>query len=118
VSGIEATPPNVQRPPISGGLFVGQIHSSQSMLHCKRQNAAMQTNALLLASGIRRFSLDHDAAIRCTLEKGTTMSKTASIVNGPSTTTLFGRLMASIDKLLMVSARAAQRNGELPYFGL
>jgi hypothetical protein len=51
-------------------------------------------------------------------KKGTTMSKTASIGLTPSTTTLFGRLMASIDKLLMTSARAAQRNGDLPYFGL
>jgi hypothetical protein len=46
------------------------------------------------------------------------MSKTASIAYRSSTTTLFGRLMGSIDKLLLASARAAQRNGELPYFGL
>jgi hypothetical protein len=45
------------------------------------------------------------------------MSKTASIGYVPSTT-LFGRLMASIDQVLMASARAAQRNGDLPYFGL
>jgi hypothetical protein len=32
--------------------------------------------------------------------------------------TLFGRLMASIDRLLMASARIAIRNGDLPYFGL
>ena len=32
--------------------------------------------------------------------------------------TFFGRLMASIDRLLMASARAAIRNGDLPYFGL
>jgi hypothetical protein len=32
--------------------------------------------------------------------------------------TLFGRLMASVDRLLMVSARASIRNGDLPYFGL
>jgi hypothetical protein len=41
------------------------------------------------------------------------MSKTASIGFAPSTT-----LMASIDRLLMTSARAALRNGDLPYFGL
>jgi len=31
---------------------------------------------------------------------------------------LFARLMASIDRALMASARAAARNGDLPYFGL
>ena len=45
------------------------------------------------------------------------MSKTASIGFAPSIT-LFGRLMASIDRALMTSARAALRNGDLPYFGL
>jgi hypothetical protein len=45
------------------------------------------------------------------------MSKTVSIGFAPSTT-LFGRLMASIDRLLMISARAAVRNGDLPHFGL
>jgi len=77
----------------------------------------MQTKALLLASGIRRLFPDDDAAIRCASEKGTTMSKTASIGFTPSTTP-FGCLMALIDRLLMTSARAAVRNGDLPYFGL
>jgi hypothetical protein len=45
------------------------------------------------------------------------MSKTASIGFIPSTS-LFGRLLASIDRLLMASARIAVRNGDLPYFGL
>jgi hypothetical protein len=45
------------------------------------------------------------------------MSNTASLGLTPSTT-LFGRLMANIDRLLMASARAAIRTGELPYFGL
>ena len=45
------------------------------------------------------------------------MSKTASIGFTPSTT-LFGRLLAAIDRMLMTSARAALRNGDLPYFGL
>jgi hypothetical protein len=87
------------------------------MLHCKRQYAAMQTNGLLLASGIRRLSPDHGAAHRCTSEKGTIMSKTASIGFTPSNS-LFGRLMAAIDRLLMTSARIAVRNGDLPHFGL
>ena len=50
-------------------------------------------------------------------KKGTTMSKTASIGFAPSNS-LFGRLIASIDRLLMSSARVAIRNGDLPYFGL
>jgi hypothetical protein len=45
------------------------------------------------------------------------MSKTASIGFAPSNT-LFGRLMASIDRLLMASARISARNGDLPRSGL
>jgi hypothetical protein len=45
------------------------------------------------------------------------MSKTASIgFTTPNSS--FGRLMAALDRLLMTSARAAVRNGDLPYFGL
>jgi hypothetical protein len=45
------------------------------------------------------------------------MSNTTSVHLAPSTT-FFGRLMATIDRLLMTSARIAVRNGDLPYFGL
>jgi hypothetical protein len=45
------------------------------------------------------------------------MSKTASIRLAPSTT-FFGRLMATIDRLLMASAEISIRNGDLPHFGL
>ena len=45
------------------------------------------------------------------------MSKTASLGFVPCNS-LFGRLMASIDRALMASARVASRNGDLPYFGL
>jgi hypothetical protein len=45
------------------------------------------------------------------------MSKTASLRLTPSAT-FFSRLMATIDRLLMASARIAIRNGDLPYFGL
>lgn len=59
----------------------------------------------------------HEAEpLRC-FRKGTHMSKTAAIGLRPSST-LFGRLMASIDRLLTQSARIAVRNGDLPYFGL
>jgi hypothetical protein len=47
----------------------------------------------------------------------TTMSKTGSIGLLPSST-LFGRFMAVVDRLLMANANAAIRNGDLPYFGL
>ncbi len=45
------------------------------------------------------------------------MSKTAAIALATSAG-LFGRLVASIDRLLMTSARVAARTGEPPYFGL
>jgi hypothetical protein len=50
-------------------------------------------------------------------EKGTHTSKTASIGLVPQNS-LFARLMATVDRLLMASARIAVRNGDLPYFGL
>ena len=45
------------------------------------------------------------------------MSKAASFGLTPSAT-LFGRLMAQIDRLLMSSAKISVRNGDQPYFGL
>jgi hypothetical protein len=45
------------------------------------------------------------------------MSKTASL-RLPASPSLFGRLMAGIDRVLMAHARIAIRNGDLPYFGL
>ena len=45
------------------------------------------------------------------------MSKTASLHLAPSSS-LFGRLMAAIDHVLMAHARIAIRNGDLPYYGL
>jgi hypothetical protein len=45
------------------------------------------------------------------------MSGNATLGVVPSAT-LFGRLMATLDRLLMASARIAIRNGDLPYFGL
>jgi hypothetical protein len=35
-----------------------------------------------------------------------------------SSSAVFGRLIAAIDRLLMSGARIAARNGDLPYFGL
>jgi len=50
-------------------------------------------------------------------KKGTTMSKTAFVGFAPSNS-LFGRLMANIDRVLMIWARAAVRNGDQPHIGL
>ena len=77
----------------------------------------MQTNLLSLASGIHKLQPDHEADRLRNTEKGTQMSKTASIGFLPSST-LFGRLMASIDRLLTAGSRIAIRNGDLPHFGL
>jgi hypothetical protein len=45
------------------------------------------------------------------------MSKTASLGRMPSVS-LFGRMLTTIDRLLMAHARLAIRNGDLPYPGL
>ena len=45
------------------------------------------------------------------------MSKTATIALSPASS-LFGRVLAAIDRALMASARIANRNGDLPHFGL
>jgi hypothetical protein len=45
------------------------------------------------------------------------MSKTISVAL-PQPTNLLGRLLVVIDRVLMASAKAAVRNGDLPYFGL
>jgi len=45
------------------------------------------------------------------------MSKTATIALAPSST-LFSRLLATVDRLLMRSAEIANRNGDLPRVGL
>jgi hypothetical protein len=45
------------------------------------------------------------------------MSDTTALRLAP-VSTLFGRLMALIDRALMANARITDRNGDLPYFGL
>jgi hypothetical protein len=77
----------------------------------------MQTNRLFVVSGIHKLSPDHEAELLRHPEKETPMSKTASIGFAPFST-LFGRFMATVDRLLMASARIAIRNGDLPHFGL
>jgi hypothetical protein len=87
------------------------------MLQCKRLIAAMQTNRLSLISGIHTLLPDDEAELLRTTKKGTTMSKTVAIGLLPSRT-LFSRLLGTIDRLLMQSAKIAIRNGDLPHFGL
>ena len=77
----------------------------------------MQTNALSLASGIHKLFPDDEGGVPPQLRKGDNMSKTAAIALNPSNT-LFGRLLAAIDRLLMKSAAIAVRNGDVPRFGL
>jgi hypothetical protein len=81
----------------------------------------MGTDGLLLASGMPRLVPEDDAAPlpsqKGTKMSKTAMSKTASFGVAPSVT-IFSRLMAAIDRILMAHARVAMRNGDLPYFGL
>jgi hypothetical protein len=57
------------------------------------------------------------AATRCIATQANMMSQTASAGFIPSGS-LFGRLLTTIDRLLMAHARIAIRNGDLPYPGL
>jgi hypothetical protein len=81
------------------------------MLHCESNHAAMQTNELWLASGIPML------VTRYLPLQENDMSKTASVAIAPSTS-LFGRLLSIIDRVLMTNAEIAHRNGDVPYFGL
>jgi len=45
------------------------------------------------------------------------MSRTTSFGLTPSSS-LFGRLLAILDHVLMVNAEIARRNGDVPHFGL
>jgi hypothetical protein len=47
-----------------------------------------------------------------------TMSKILSLGVTPSSPTWFSRLLSMIDRVLMTNAEIANRNGDLPYFGL
>jgi hypothetical protein len=99
---------------LSGGLFVIWISDRLILMHCKIKNAAMQTKRLSLVSGIRRLSLERSDLLS-TRNKGTNMSNTASLDFAPSAT-LFGRLMASIDRLLLAYAEKTIRNGDIQRF--
>ena len=77
----------------------------------------MQTNALFWYVVYIKWSGNDGAVIAVRKTRELAMSKTAAVAFPPSAT-LFGRLLAGIDHLLMTSAQVAVRNGDVPYFGL
>jgi hypothetical protein len=87
------------------------------MLHCTGKNAAMQTNALFWYVVYIKYAGKDGMAIATRKPERPTMPKTAAVALPPSAT-LFGRLLASIDRLLMTNAQIAVRNGDVPHFGL
>jgi hypothetical protein len=87
------------------------------MLQCMMQIAAMQTNSLYLVSGIRKSFLRNESSIVFEIQKSMTMSKTASIALA-SSSSLFGRLFATIDRLLLSYAEMTIRNGDVPRSGI
>lgn len=99
------------------GFFVAGMPTNGLMLQCDDTIVAMQTKRLFVASGIRKLFPDHARSYSASSERGQTMSKTAPIALLPASS-LFSRLMAFIDRLLIESSRIAVRNGDLPRFGL
>nr|GAJ34183.1 hypothetical protein BDOA9_0133810 [Bradyrhizobium sp. DOA9] len=87
------------------------------MLQCERSHAAMQTSGWTVASGIHKLSFDMRQQDCLFSRKGFPMSKIASVALAPSSS-LFARLLAALDGLLMASAEISNRNGDLPRFGL
>ena len=82
--------------------------AKDDMLPCKQSRCCwylVYVDCSQITTGARR------------LLKGNPMSKTASLALAPSAT-LFSRFLATLDRLLMASARISIRNGDLPYFGL
>jgi hypothetical protein len=79
------------------------------MLPCKQRNCVWHL-AYLNWSGKNRSDPLHRY-------QGIIMSKTASLGLMPSAS-LFGRMMTTIDRLLMAHASLTIRNGDLPYPGL
>ena len=75
----------------------------------------MQTKPLYLVSGIPKWFPTQQAAVDT--NQGDTMSNTASIRLSPSTSR-FGRLFATIDRLLLAYAEMEIRNGSVPRCGI
>ena len=70
-----------------------------------------------MASGIHSFALVRTGWPVIDRQENDQMSKTVTIAL-PAQTSLFRRLLAVIDRVLMANARIAIRNGDLPHFGL
>jgi len=87
------------------------------MLHCTSKNAAMQTNPLLWHLVYNKPLSSIEAASAAPANQRVQMSKTATVAL-PASNTLFSRLLANIDRLLMTNAEIAIRNGDLPRAGL
>lgn len=98
----------VRASPFPRGLLC--CTAKDTMLPCKRVGCRWHLACL--------GCLLDDRPARCRFRKpGDRMSKTAAIRLAPSPS-FFGRVIASIDRLLMRSALIAIRNGDPPYFGL
>jgi hypothetical protein len=100
------------RRPFDIGDAKQRIYAALQTINCCHAN-----KSIVLVFGIHRLFLDHEAELFRVIKKRTKMSKTAAIGLVPSGT-LFGRLLATIDRLLMQSAQIAIRNGDLPRFGI
>lgn len=70
-----------------------------------------------LASGIHSLFPSKQHSDPLHHNKGANMSKTASFGLAPFPS-LFDRLVAAVNRVLMASAAISNRNGDLPYFGL
>lgn len=69
-----------------------------------------------MASGIRKLRPDQNTTLGA-IWKGIPMFNTTSL-GLSANSSLLGRLLASIDRALMASAKISIRNGDLPRFGL
>jgi hypothetical protein len=83
---------------------------------CNAHIFCCYANSIVVA-GIWYAYVTRDETAQLPPNRATTMSKAASIPFGPSTS-VFSRIISVIDRLLMASARTANRNGDVPYFGL
>ena len=87
------------------------------MVLCGRFDAAMQTNALFWHLAYITSVPELEAVIGAAPTKGNTMSRSASAaLNAPSSSNLFGRLFATLDRLLMAYAQMSIRNGDIPRY--
>jgi hypothetical protein len=71
----------------------------------------MQTNQLLVVSGIHKLVFERSELLPIR-NQGATMSKTVSLRLSPSPS-LFGRLFASLDRMLLTYAEMTIRNGDV-----